>query len=90
MDIMGGQSTSYEEIDTSAPEFQLTFEFAKATRRREVRVMLAEAGFAQGETITVVTAGTVVDEEVLRRQDKLVVRHAPDTEIGWEVLPRLA
>jgi hypothetical protein len=80
----------YEEIDTNSPEFHLTFEFAKATRRRDIRVMLAQAGFAVGETITVVTAETVVDEEVLRRQDRLVVRHAPQTEIGWEVLPRLA
>lgn len=68
----------------------LAVSFTRAMRRRDVRAFLAESGFTAASTgvITIVSAGTALDEDVLRRRGEQVIRHAPRTEVGWEVVPR--
>lgn len=66
---------------------QLALDFMLALERPEVRASLSAAGYVQGVVTTVVSVGTVLDPDVIRRHGKQVVRQAPGTDIGWELFP---
>jgi hypothetical protein len=72
--------------DINNSKSDLAFRFARQLRDARFLLWLSLNGYVSGQEVIVVSRDTVIDMEILRRRGEQVIREAPGTEHGWELL----